>query len=256
MRYFWIPDLHGELDMAAGLLQQEGILDSNWERIDNETVTGQMGDFLNCVVESVGNDNRCLDHSEWFDILLVGNHEDPYFGGPAFNGFWKDPVLTHRLRLLESAGRYKMMVNCDGVLVSHAGITNELYNKYWKYDGNNPQKLADEINKLRSSDPNHEIFTAIGWDRGGWGRSGGILWADWSQYLASQLKQLVGHSVGEGVRLQSEGKKHAFGRISTYKKPTPNWEAICIDLGAGKHSDTIVGAWIEEGNVRLVSYTM
>lgn len=126
-KYFLVPDLHGELDMATGLLQQEGFLDAEFGRINYDTTLVQMGDFLNCVASSVVDDQRCLDHEDLFDVLLVGNHEHPYFGGPAFSGFHCDYVMMHRLKSLDSRGRYSVALDCDGVLVTHAGVTTELF---------------------------------------------------------------------------------------------------------------------------------
>ncbi len=259
-RYFLVPDVHGELDMAAGLLEQEGLLNDEWERVEDDNTTVQLGDFLNCVVNSLADDNRCLDHNSWFDVLLVGNHEHPYFGGPAFNGFWKDPVLTHRLRSLDSQRRYKVALDCDGVLVTHAGLASDLYKKY---EPATSEQWAGFLNYLWSNPEHkasHELLCAIGWDRGGHGREGGVLWSDWKQYKTSKLKQVFGHSVGEYVRVQRNGWQanieyvHEFNSF-IYKETPKNFESLCIDLGAGKHSPTIVGAWVEDGNVRLVEYT-
>ena len=75
-----VPDVHGCLDMAAGLLRKAGALDGDWARINRgELRTVQIGDLLNCVRSSIVDDKRCLDHArEWFDVLLIGNHEHPY----------------------------------------------------------------------------------------------------------------------------------------------------------------------------------
>lgn len=254
MKYFLVPDVHGELDMVAGLLLQEGLLDDSFERIQLDVNVIQIGDLLNCVGRSINDDNRCLDHEHWFDVLLVGNHEHPYFGGPAFSGFHYDMVMNHRLKLLDSQGRYKVAVDCDGILVTHAGLVTYYYEKMFAGCTVASSSVAEELNDLWDDPMNkgsNEFFSAIGWDRGGYGKWGGILWADWTQYKTPKLKQIVGHSVGEGVRVQING--YQYGLEKWNKKF--DWEALCIDLGAGKHSPTIVGAWIEDGNVKLVEYT-
>ncbi len=261
-KYFLVPDVHGELDMVTGLLTQEGLLDDEWsvrlELPDDPVTVVQMGDFLNGVATSVGDDSRCLDHEKLFDVLLVGNHEFPYFGGPAFGGFWNDQVLNHRVKLLDSMGKYKVALDCDGVLVTHAGVATDMYKKY--PDLVTSQDWEKYLNTLWSR-PEYkttdELLCAIGWDRGGWGREGGVLWADWKQYKTSRLKQVVGHSVGKSVRVQSEGKQydlHDLSELYSINSHRKGWEAVCLDLGAGKHSDVIVGAWVEDGNVRLVEY--
>ena len=252
-KYFLVPDIHGELDICAGLLRQEGILNDQWERIDNDTFTVQMGDFLNCVVSSLVNDNRCLDHSEWFDFLLVGNHEHPYFGGPAFSGFFKDPVMVHRLRLLDSMERYKVAVDCDGILVTHAGVTTDLFDAL-QQEGVKASKIADALNGLWKMDKTAHPFSSISWNRGGPYKTGGILWADWKEYKTPKLTQIVGHSVGPEVRLQYKGSQREVTLKGVNRAEWNLWEAICIDLGAGKHSDRIIGAWIKDGDVTLVEY--
>lgn len=258
-KYFLVPDLHGELDMAIGLLQQEGILDENYDRISDEItddlIVIQIGDFLNCVGRSIVNDNRCLDYHGLFDILLVGNHEHPYFGGPAFAGFQYDPVINHRLKSLDARGIYKIAVDCDGILVSHAGIVAHWYDQY--FDGNNSSEVAGGLNFIWKNPEwkgNHELFSSIGWERQGWSKWGSILWADWNQYKTPKLTQIVGHSVGDAVRLQYNGSQRKVTLKEVNAAKWNLWEAICIDLGAGKHSSSIVGVWIEDGNVRLVEY--
>lgn len=251
-KYFLVPDLHGELDMAAGLLTQEGLLNSFYERTREDVTVIQMGDMMNCVASSVVDDNRCLDHEGWFDILLMGNHEHPYFGGPAFAGFYHDVMINHRIKKLDAIDRYKVAVNCDGILVTHAGLVTHYANLYNFFE---VDECASILNDLWQRDKTHEIFSAIGWERRGWSKWGSVLWADWTQYKTPKLKQIVGHSVGQGVRVQFEGKQvERHTDLENIDLDYFKWEAICIDLGAGKHSTSIVGAWIEDGNVKLVEY--
>jgi hypothetical protein len=235
MKTLILPDVHGDLDMAAGLLRQVGALNESWERVQRDELrTVQLGDLCNCVGQSVVDDARCLDHvEEWFDVYLVGNHEHPYFGGPPFAGFWRDPVLAHRFAMLNATGLIRPCVVIDGVLVSHAGVTPE-----WGFDS--AQDAEHYLNRWWASDAAHApAFAAIGESRGGWTRHGGILWSDWSEPKAKNLRQIVGHTVGAAVRRVEHG---------------PDSWAICLDLGGGKHSTVLAGALVDDGQVDIVFF--
>ena len=231
-----VPDVHGNLDMAAGLLRAAGAIDEGGARIARDDLrTVQLGDLCNCVGASLVDDARCLDHvEEWFDVYLVGNHEHPYFGGPAFSGFWRDPVLERRLRGLYDGGLVQPSVVVDGILVTHAGVTPS-----W---GFRHAFEADEfLRRWWVADPGGApAFAQIGCARGGRALTGGILWSDWLEPKAQNLRQIVGHTVGRDVR-----------RVDFESRD--GW-ALCIDLGGGKHGDRLAGALVRDGAVEIVVY--
>lgn len=231
---FVVADVHGNLDALAGLLRQARILNDEWERVDRETLVVQMGDLCNCVARSMSDDNRCLDHVEkWLDVYLVGNHEHPYFGGPAFGGYWRDPVIAHRLGLLNSLGIIQPCIALgEDILVSHAGVADG-----WD-EIDSPYRFAREAQRLWKQDPRHDLFSAIGRSRGGWGKTGGILWSDWDEPKSHAFSQVVGHTVGDSIRWQRED----------------DWFAVCLDLGAKDRGSRLAGAWIRGNEVEPVIF--
>lgn len=232
MSAFVVPDVHGNLDLLAGLLRQEGILDTDWERVDRETRVIQLGDLCNCVGSSVIDDNRCLDHATaWFDDYLVGNHEHPYFGGPRFSGFWADIVLGSRLRRLVTGAA----VAVDGILISHAGLGAR-----WAHAAiTTPERAAESLNELWRDNPTARVFSQIGGARGGSAPWGGILWADWMEPKTTAFRQIVGHTVGQSIRIVEDIAGLGL--------------AYCIDVG-GKSGDRLAGAWIRDGEIETVEY--
>lgn len=227
---FVVADAHGRHDLIEGLLRQEGLLE------DHAGVTViQIGDLCNCVASSVDADLECLRRApDWFDVYLVGNHEHPYFGGPAFGGYWRDPEVANLLLRYNKRGLIRPAVAVDGVLISHAGLTSRWGRRF---------ASADEAEAWLTTEwegnPHSAVFSAIGRERGGWDQSGGVLWADWREPKPRRFNQLVGHTVGPKVRWRRYG-----GRFS-----------VCIDLGASKEVDgALAGAWIRDGKVEVVTY--
>ncbi len=239
MPVFVVADAHGRHDLVEGLLNQERLL--RGQRADGTAVV-HVGDLINAVASSISDDLECLRRArEWFDVYLVGNHEHPYFGGPRFSGFWRDPEIERALFALESI--IQPTLAYEGVLVSHAGLTVEMAGPEEDHSGWETAEAADEEIRWawsqRSMRGTIPLFAAIGWSRGGSSRFGGILWSDWEEPKALAFNQVVGHSVGREVRWQRRDGKFA----------------VCIDLGASKEvNGALAGAWIRDGEVEVVTY--
>jgi len=243
---FVVPDAHGNAPLVLGLLAQEGILErrnggeqQGWyhTRIDYETHVVQLGDLANCVAASTRDDLDALDlvRCGIIDVMLVGNHEHPYFGGPAFGGYWPDGEVRRRLYDIRDRGGLKAAHAVGDILVSHAGLTSHWLREFggWHWSA---EKIAECTNLTWRNDPRALIFSVIGQSRGGWEREGGMLWSDWREPKPRHLRQLVGHTVGNCVRKRSG--------------------STCIDLGAGKGSTRIAGAWIRGGVIDVVVHEM
>jgi hypothetical protein len=215
---FVAADAHGRLDLVEGLLRQEGLIDEQGRRLRPEVLTVQLGDLCNCVADSIDADLACLKRApDLFDVYLVGNHEHPYFGGTPFYGFWSDPEVGLMLRRFSSDRFLRPAIAVAGVLVSHAGLTSE---HGWGW--HDAAAVEAHLASAWTLTPTAPIFSAIGPGRGGFQRSGGILWADWSEPKRSTFRQLVGHTPGSAHRRRRG--------------------SVCIDLGARK--GRIGGAWI------------
>lgn len=225
---FIIADAHGNHGLIRGLLAQEGLLG------ERTATVGQLGDLANCVERSTYNDLEAIDLVQQgvIDWALVGNHEHPYFGGPMFSGYWRDPVIFQALRRLHVRGGLKAAHCVDDILISHAGLTPWGLGRFESLT--TAQQYATAINELWLEDQDDLLFSRIGEKRGGWQKQGGILWADWSEPKPRNLRQLVGHTVGKEIRRRSG--------------------AICIDLGAGFGRTKIAGAWIRGGVIEVVTY--
>jgi alkylhydroperoxidase/carboxymuconolactone decarboxylase family protein YurZ len=251
---FVVPDAHGNSTLVRGLLIQEEIIDDKYERVCGPDVQViQLGDLANCVAESINADRTALDMvGPIFDFMLVGNHEHPYLGGPPFSGFWSDPELQGKVRKLYSIGLMAAAACVDGIVLTHAGIPRDI----GFADAKSPAEWAQALNDIWLREPRHEVFSRIGYSRGGWAGMGSILWRDWSEPISLEVPQICGHTVDKTWRAHygKEGLP-SFWFIRPYEEAVPvRASAICLDIGAGKKSKRILGAWIEEGTVRIVEH--
>ena len=102
---FVTPDAHGNRALVEGLLLQADVLaHGSGDRLvrDRSIRSVQLGDLCNCVAASAADELACLAAArEWFDVVLIGNHEHPYFGGPRFAGFWRCREVGEELRKLD-----------------------------------------------------------------------------------------------------------------------------------------------------------
>jgi len=241
---FVVPDCHGNVELVAGLLQQETLIDENFDRVVHhpdygEVTIVQLGDLCNCISSSVDEDKACLGFApDWFDVYLVGNHEYPYFAGynHGFSGFWRDVEIERALYWLHDRKLIQVAYSAGDVLITHAGLTSWARNQLGNLGNLGAAHYSVVLNKLWDLNPRHPVLSAVGRERGGWRESGGILWAHWGETLPRNLRQVVGHTVGKEIR--QRGK------------------AYCIDLGAGKRSSRIAGCWISDGVITTVEHTI
>lgn len=255
MNTFVIPDIHGDLGILYGLLHSQGIVNRSWERIDKETTVVQLGDLAHCVSASTTGDEACLGKTEeWFDVYLIGNHEHPYFGGPRFNGFWLNPVIGHKLQLLNGIGLIKAAHAVDGILLTHAGVIEGATLDNDIGPGTS-EEWASVLNDLWQRNTIHPIFSTIGESRGGSARNGGILWSDFSEPKHDGFPQIVGHTVDEKVRLRRRPFAEAWGPPQ-YPFEINHGDVLCLDIGSDgtTAAPRIAGCWIREGTVEVVFY--
>jgi hypothetical protein len=256
---FVVADAHGHHELVTGLMKQEGLIDDSLARVTDDVVV-QIGDLCNCVGRSIDDDLACLELApEWFDVLLIGNHEHPYFGGPRFDGFWRDPQVEHAIRRLPWQAAFPV----GEFLVTHAGLGSS-----WGIASDGAKGAAWIVNNEWERNPGrHPFFAQIGRDRGGLDESGGILWADWQEPKSTAgFSQIVGHTPGVVFRVQgqparikdmkalgrdADDARFVDGRPEGFEPDEPF--VLCIDLG-GKHGERIGGAWIRETGVEPVGY--
>jgi hypothetical protein len=193
------------------------------------------------------------------DIMLLGNHEHPYFGGPAFSGFAHYAELQHALSLLNNTGLIQPALEVDGILLTHAGVTRDIDRvDVWHEGGDNKaREVANGLNTLwRNKDYAHAMFSCIGHTRGGAHPLGGVLWSDYSEPKSTLFPQIFGHTVAEEWR--AIGSMHGgptFPMTVWHDGDMPaRIQTLCIDIGVGKCATAIVGAWIRDGEVEVVEY--
>jgi hypothetical protein len=225
---FVIADAHGNAGQVLQLLRQEGLVTEDGTRTRGDVLVVQIGDLANCVEDSEKEDLEALALvGPVINLMLVGNHEHPYFGGPSFWGFWHYETIKQRLLELDAWGLIQPSLEVNGILVTHAGLSSHWGRRFRTAAGANSclRRMWRNLSK------NEPIFSAIGQSRGGRYSEGGVLWSDWSEPKRSAFRQLVGHTVGKTIRRRIR--------------------ATCIDLGGGKY-DRIAGAWICGERIKTV----
>jgi hypothetical protein len=139
-------------------------------------------------------------------VLLVGNHELPYIYYLRNKSLYNQVMCSgHRytmapqvsIMINDNFNKFQMMYQIKNVLWSHAGLTQEAYNAYFKSRiGDRFDILVEEINKLFIlNDLDLHIIPEI---RGGYHKHGSITWADRREWNAKTYKlpfmQIVGHT--------------------------------------------------------------
>lgn len=222
-RTFVVPDLHGRWALAAGLLDAACVpADPVWRRREKVTVV-QLGDLANCVGRDRDADLAILERAQhWFDVVLCGNHEHPYFGGTAFSGFAWFAEVEAAIKRLD----WQPCHLIGNTLLTHAGLTPDWNRRTARgADG----WLRARWQESRASGP----FNRVGRARSG-GASwmpacGGVLWSDWSEPRAT-INQVHGHTpLPDGPGRRDKG------------------DTFAINLDCGGHGDVrrIVGLWLD-----------
>lgn len=250
MRTLVIPDLHGRWWLAEGLLRQEGLLDQRGRRLrPGDAAEGktpkrgggrdvthdldqrrldvqviQLGDLVNCVPADRDIDLKTLHYApDWFDVVLVGNHEHPYYGGHPFLGFFSIPEVKEALLRID----VQPCALVGTTLLTHAGVAGR-----FDLPAETAAEAADAIRyrwgQDRARDP---LFSGVGRARGGSASCGGLLWSDWSEARDHRFDQIHGHTPldrGPGIRHYTTGR-------------------FTINLDCGGHGNVkrLVGVWLD-----------
>lgn len=194
-KYIFIGDIHGKVDQVERALAMEG------QKIF-------VGDFIDSF------DKTPAEHSKCYSLVLeaidkgeaqaiFGNHELSYLpvvGGrhrcPGWDYARKQVVEQYKDQIMTKFKPYVLLD--ESFLVTHAGLTKQIWDKYNLETGKIGQFLAEGWANNNWRDPIHWI----GWFRGGRDTTGGIFWCDWNAEFTPVpgLTQVFGHTAGKGIR--------------------------------------------------------
>jgi hypothetical protein len=143
------------------------------------------------------------------DVFLMGNHCFAYLSyelGLRW-GFCTGWTAAKQQVFHEYFPGDKLLQRCrwflcwQGRLISHAGLSNELYRSFSKRKSE--EEISNWINDAESAltaGVAHPAFLA-GQERGGPQRVGGIIWCDWKRFRPIPgIRQILGHTPADKVR--------------------------------------------------------
>jgi hypothetical protein len=237
MRTLVIGDVHGHFDRISLLLEREGIIDPNGNRIRNDCKVIQLGDLGHFGKDgSPTGDMLCYEYAdEWFDGICWGNHDRPTIdGGSVFAGYVPPVRATENyIRTLMSKNKIRMAWAANGYVLTHAGLHTHFTSRAASPADRiprdirmNPRKVARWVNENRTYW--HYISTI----RGGKHPFGGPLWRDACESLNNYFPQVFGHSARDKVR-----KYHKAAGTS-----------YCVDIGSSTNG-RLAGIWLPEQKV-------
>ena len=239
---FVISDIHGNFALLWSLLNQEGLVDDeeNLTDLGKETTIVSIGDLLNAVMKDITGDEMVAHVAkDWFDFVLVGNHEWPYLEGTAFNGYYAHPPLVGLYNSWFREGFVKPAFVLGNTLISHAGLVYE--------DFETADEAMAEIQKAWEEGRGQvwdAFFNAVGYSRGGSYQYGGLLWSDWNEPKNKKFSQIVGHTP-DPYRVRMHVAGHSQVDAATYVPTKDERYTLCIDT-ACKGGGVPSGAWIND----------
>ena len=185
----FIGDIHGDLKIVEDVLEKfkdrekvfvGDIFDSyNYDRLDQRMCM----DLILADVQSGGSK------------LVLGNHELSYLYTnhrcPGRDDIMQTIVSAdYRHDLFQYAKNF-VYYKQHRLLVTHAGLTNQIWEMYQPEMGVNTEETLEYLNR----DPT-TILYRVGYARGGHAPYGGIFWCDWNKEFIPipGLKQVMGHT--------------------------------------------------------------
>lgn len=202
----FVGDIHGQL----GVLEQA---------LDFDGKVVFVGDFVDSFRKSPEDQYKCVkmvcEEIANGDVEAVfGNHELSYIYPQkmACSG-WNGRMQTyfdHELRDLVLK-HFKPFTVVEGILVTHAGLTKQLWEDQHLTLENFPKVLTEWW------EDHYSPFFQVGATRGGMWEFGGPLWCDQREFKAVPgLRQIFGHSRGNEFR--------------QWGTPAEDSESVCIDV--------------------------
>lgn len=196
MRTFVVGDIHGRINSLEKLLRKAGVITKKGKRkkssLEHRVVS--IGDLANAVLVDLNGDEQCLKIApEWFDVLLIGNHESGYvIPDMGFNGYYPAPHLKSLYNAYVRDGFVQPCMAINNTLISHAGVAKEFPFESAAEACNEIQYAWNNINEVQGWQS--FLIRGVGKMRGGYSWHGGILWSDWREPKNFNFHQVVGHT--------------------------------------------------------------
>lgn len=163
--------------------------------------------------------------------FCIGNHDQSYIApnGGTYSGMFGHTKKKHeavkRILHREHWDKFEFYHAIDGWIVSHAGITEQVFCKpYQSLTEENLKRVCDEAKKTLFGGLYHPVY-GMGASRGGFAPCGGITWADWIEDFTPipGIKQVVGHT-----RVTRPQVKNVYGTDSG-----ESWNIDCMPRTVG-----------------------
>lgn len=194
-----IPDSHTKIEVI-----EEGMEVAEKIHADHVVLLGDYFDDFGATTEKQENmlaylKDFLVHHTNV--IPLYGNHELSYLGFPC-SGHMRS-VEEKLMKALKYDYRFLYAVSFDGVLYTHAGVTQSWLRdskvmtenaiRYKLKTGAGAKTLEEEINGVKDI----SVFSQVGYARGGSTDAPSPLWADLRELINDPLpniRQVVGHT--------------------------------------------------------------
>jgi hypothetical protein len=214
MKYVFVGDIHGKVEQVKRALDMDGKKIFVGDFIDSWNRTIQEHDqCFELVIAAIraGEAEATLGNHELSYIPVQGEANTPYHRCSGFDYQRSIIMRKHEIDIRELFKPY-IMIN-PRFLVTHAGLTKQIWDDYNLTFDNLPQTLDQWW--LTPHSPAHWI----GYARGGRNQCGGIFWCDFNREFdpIPDLIQVFGHTAGDGIRVINNSycidtldKQHAF----------------------------------------------
>ena len=184
-----IGDIHGDVGKLSKFL--------NYRKVEEHIILGDVTDSFSRSDEDIMLCMRMI-FSAPKTKFIVGNHDIHYFSRPPFkcSGYRDTLNLVYKPELIFMAHRNRIYaaLERDGILLSHAGVHDELV----KYDDivKTANWLKGELRHWLDDRSNSSPIFNISRSRGGYHTFGGIFWLDhrFDEGLSKKFFQVFGHS--------------------------------------------------------------
>ena len=149
-------------------------------------------------------------------ILLLGNHDMPYFSDDYLGLHWGHSRHSKRFHdaFHELFNQYKSLFQLayveDDVLFTHAGVDSRWLETVVGCQSDDIHQICDALNHILDKEGGMKDLFKVSWERGGWDEAASCIWADVSDIMKDvesakapdavvkpihRIKQVFGHTL-------------------------------------------------------------